>query len=395
MEVQEVAIKSIIAEDKIQQREQLSENCIEEYTDAIADGANFPPIDVYDDGENLFLADGFHRLAAYRQAGVETVEARIYKGTEREATLHAVGANADHGLRRTNADKRFAVTTLLNDKEWGNWSDGEIARRCRVSQPFVSKVRNELTQNGFESNPMRKGSDGRILNTSNIGVRPQAEESEDAQTSEESVSPQSEEETTTTEEENQTETPEEDNAGIEAGSDSDEGVGVTASINNDETGADDESSDQSEEDNIGSDGNDVDGTDESTSTDNNEDEPVPDSSPEEQATQEEDEEPEPGSNDPSSEEATEDTGDDNSSSESEVDESQRSSVDLPHTDEVQTLKANIDVLENTIAEKDQRIEELEAENAKLQGWIQELEEQLIASDDYVEPAEELSSSPIY
>ena len=73
MEVQEVAIKSIIAEDKIQQREQLSENCIEEYADAIADGANFPPIDVYDDGENLFLADGFHRVEAYRQTGIATV----------------------------------------------------------------------------------------------------------------------------------------------------------------------------------------------------------------------------------------------------------------------------------------------------------------------------------
>jgi hypothetical protein len=395
MDIQRIPIETIVVKDKIQQRADLNDEYVEDLVVEIANGVKLPPLIVFKHGDELLLTDGFHRFNAFLLAEIDTVEVEIYEGTEREATLHAVGANADHGLRRTNADKRFAVTTLLNDKEWGNWSDGEIARRCRVSQPFVSKVRNELTQNGFESNPMRKGSDGRILNTSNIGVRPQAEESEDPQTSEESVSPQSEEETTTTEEEYQTETPEEDNAGIEAGSDSDEGVGVTASINNDETGADDESSDQSEEDNIGPDGNDVDGTDESTSTDNNEDEPVPDSSPEEQATQEEDEEPEPGSNDPSSEEATEDTGDDNSSSESEVDESQRSSVDLPHTDEVQTLKANIDVLENTIAEKDQRIEELEAENAKLQGWIQELEEQLIASDDYVEPAEELSSSPVY
>jgi len=45
---------------------------------------------------------------------------------------------------RTNADKRKAVTTMLNDAEWAKWSDGAIAKACQVTQPFVSSVRKSL-----------------------------------------------------------------------------------------------------------------------------------------------------------------------------------------------------------------------------------------------------------
>ena len=48
------------------------------------------------------------------------------------------------GLRRTNADKRQAVTKLLGDEEWRGWSDSEIARRCRVSDHLVATMREAL-----------------------------------------------------------------------------------------------------------------------------------------------------------------------------------------------------------------------------------------------------------
>ena len=59
--------------------------------------------------------------------------------------LHAVSANATHGLRRTNADKRRAVMALLYDDEWAQWSDREIARRCAVDGKTVARLRAELT----------------------------------------------------------------------------------------------------------------------------------------------------------------------------------------------------------------------------------------------------------
>jgi hypothetical protein len=34
-----------------------------------------------------------------------------------------------------------AVLTLLNDEEWGKWSDNQIAQKCGVSHPFVGSIR--------------------------------------------------------------------------------------------------------------------------------------------------------------------------------------------------------------------------------------------------------------
>lgn len=51
-------------------------------------------------------------------------------------------ANADHGLRRSNEDKRKAVGLLLADAEWSKLSNAEIARLCNVSHTFVNNTRN-------------------------------------------------------------------------------------------------------------------------------------------------------------------------------------------------------------------------------------------------------------
>src|SRR5690606_10483672 len=64
------------------------------------------------------------------------------------AVLFSVGANAKHGLQRTNEDKRRAVTTLLIDPEWQKWSDREIARRTGVHHDTVGTYRRELEASG-------------------------------------------------------------------------------------------------------------------------------------------------------------------------------------------------------------------------------------------------------
>lgn len=89
------------------------------------------------------------------------------------AVLHSVGANAQHGQRRTNADKRKAVMTLLNDEEWGQWSDREIARQCAVSKSFVNKLRPSLSTMDSEKSVPRtyttKHGTVSTMNTQNIG----------------------------------------------------------------------------------------------------------------------------------------------------------------------------------------------------------------------------------
>lgn len=121
-----------------QSRVGLSESTVAEYVESLD---SLPPVVVFFDGADHWLADGFHRLHAYRSAGKASVPADVRTGTQREAVLFSLGANAAHGLRRTNADKRKAVQTLLGDAEWTEWSDRKIAEACGVSNTFVSNLR--------------------------------------------------------------------------------------------------------------------------------------------------------------------------------------------------------------------------------------------------------------
>ena len=137
---------------------------ITEYSEALAeaDGGVSAHRGLHD-GEKHYWADGFHRVnAAHRIGKFSQIPADVRSGTRRDAVLHAAGANASHGLRRTNGDKRRAVDVLLRDEEWSQWSDGEIARRCAVSDRFVASSEG-LTRTVQEST-LRKGADGRTIN---------------------------------------------------------------------------------------------------------------------------------------------------------------------------------------------------------------------------------------
>jgi hypothetical protein len=123
----------------------LSEEAVVEYAEAMTASVQFPPIVVFDDGETLWLADGHHRVEAARRAGFTVLRAEEHEGGRRDALLYACGANATHGVRRTNADKRLAVTLMLRDEEWRQWSSREIARRCAVDEGLVRRVREELS----------------------------------------------------------------------------------------------------------------------------------------------------------------------------------------------------------------------------------------------------------
>lgn len=124
-----------------QSRVKLDEEVIADYAEKMQAGVKFPPIKVYNDGINNYLADGFHRYFAVKKLGKTSIDAVTFSGTLRDAILYSVSVNDDHGLRRTNEDKRNSVMKLLEDFEWGAWSDSEIARACKVSQPFVSGLR--------------------------------------------------------------------------------------------------------------------------------------------------------------------------------------------------------------------------------------------------------------
>jgi len=166
-----LSLASIRTDGGTQSRAQLYHPTVSDYVEIIAGGVDFPAVVVFFDGTDYWLADGFHRHAAYASLNRKDIAADVHQGTRRDAILYSVGANSSHGLRRTSEDKRRAVTVLLNDPEWINWSDREIARQCAVSQPFVSKIRPIVTDNVI-SEPRtytnKHGTESQ-MNTGNIG----------------------------------------------------------------------------------------------------------------------------------------------------------------------------------------------------------------------------------
>lgn len=172
-----INIADIRVDGGTQSRAAIDRGVVSDYADAIKDGATFPPITVFFDGRSYWLGDGFHRYEAYAAAQVYDVPADIRQGTQRDAILFSVGANASHGLRRTNDDKRRAVLTLLNDPEWSKWSDREVARQCGVSNRFVSNLRPSVngSQMEAERTVTRNGTTYQ-QNTANIGTSSKADQ---------------------------------------------------------------------------------------------------------------------------------------------------------------------------------------------------------------------------
>lgn len=126
-------LDKIRIDGETQSRVKLNQGAVSEYAEALQDGAKMPPIDVFHDGSDYWLGDGFHRYHAHRTAGIGTIPVNVHTGTARDARLHAIGANATHGLQRTAADKRRAVEMLLDDEEWSSKSDRQIAEKAKVS----------------------------------------------------------------------------------------------------------------------------------------------------------------------------------------------------------------------------------------------------------------------
>lgn len=137
-------INSIIIDKGTQSRASISEDTVTDYAEAMQAGDEFPPVIVYHDGVEYYLADGFHRLHAVKRLGKTSIQADVRTGTLRDAILYSLGANRDHGLRRSNADKRKCVQTLLDDFEWGDLSVNEMARICGVSPQLVLAVKQEM-----------------------------------------------------------------------------------------------------------------------------------------------------------------------------------------------------------------------------------------------------------
>lgn len=144
-----------------QVRAGLNEATVADYAEALTEGAKFPPVVVFHDGAHHLAADGFHRIHAAMQIGVTEIECDVRPGGKADALRFALGCNAQHGLRRTNADKRHAVTLAL--REFPMLSDVAISELCLVGRELVAEIRKVQVVDSDNLSPAtRIGKDGKV-----------------------------------------------------------------------------------------------------------------------------------------------------------------------------------------------------------------------------------------
>lgn len=128
-----------------QPRAELLLDVIHEYAEQMLNGAEFPPVVVFFDGNDYWLADGFHRLNAARETCPEkSVEVEVHQGTQSDAQWYSYSVNKAHGLRRTKEDRIRAIKAALRHPEGATRSDNQIAKHVGVNDKTVAKYRAQL-----------------------------------------------------------------------------------------------------------------------------------------------------------------------------------------------------------------------------------------------------------
>ena len=110
---------------------------INNYAEAMADGASFPDVTVFTDGKHYWLADGFHRVMAAKQNGKASISADVRKGTADDAVVFGGTANNKQGKRPTRADVQHFLSMVWERREavfGGTPTGGNFAEKCGVSR---------------------------------------------------------------------------------------------------------------------------------------------------------------------------------------------------------------------------------------------------------------------
>lgn len=116
-----------------------------------------PPILVH--RASMRVIDGMHRLLAAIWRGQETILAEFFDGNEEDAYLLALKRNATHGYPLTLADRKAAVSRIVD--AYPEWSDRVIAEATGISAKTVGAIRRRVAGAGGGSGT-RLGKDGRV-----------------------------------------------------------------------------------------------------------------------------------------------------------------------------------------------------------------------------------------
>ncbi len=150
----EVNISDLTWDQFIYPRGGKSEKTINAYVEALAIGAQFPPIKIqrvfnYEDGskttEATIILDGIHRWFAFKESGFKKIEAVEWKDEpldyEKNKTallLESAECNVSHGDRLSSSDKKRIARDIASTDPECKWTESALAGKLGVIQQTVN-----------------------------------------------------------------------------------------------------------------------------------------------------------------------------------------------------------------------------------------------------------------
>jgi hypothetical protein len=155
-----------------QARARLNQDVVAEYAEKMRDGEVFPPVTVFFDGSDYWLADGFHRYFATKANAKTSIDADVENGTVQEARKYSWKANSKRGLQLSSDDYKNIICEMYKDEETKKWSSRQIAEWVGVSHTYVSKIKNSLetvASENTEKKYINKHGKESVMKTEKIG----------------------------------------------------------------------------------------------------------------------------------------------------------------------------------------------------------------------------------
>jgi hypothetical protein len=112
-----VDLSDLIVDQAFQARDGADAALVLRYADAMKVGIEFPPITVMRVEGSLYLADGFHRVAAMWRLGITETEALYSDGDKYQLIWAAASANITHGKGYTKREMRTVFRAYVHSRQ--------------------------------------------------------------------------------------------------------------------------------------------------------------------------------------------------------------------------------------------------------------------------------------
>jgi hypothetical protein len=174
MLLETVSLRDIDVKSSPQVRREIHTEAVEDYSKVYKNKKPMPKATLCKVGISHYLvADGMHRVLAMMNAGVAERAFDVFQGSYEDCLLFAAGANQAHGVRRSSADKRTAIRSVL--MTFPKKSNTAIAEIVGVTDKTVAEVRKELEKTGIVSEEKtRTGKDGKSYGSRSGNSEPEA-----------------------------------------------------------------------------------------------------------------------------------------------------------------------------------------------------------------------------